>query len=203
MLKLLFLAIIAGNLHCCLATSITADQLAAIMPRCRHPEYLDHINVALTEGSINTCHRKAAFLAQLAHESGQLVYMEEIADGSAYEGRLDLGNTQPGDGKRYKGRGPIQLTGRANYRKAGKALGLDLEGHPEMVKEPEVGFRTSVWFWTVHNLNALADIGTLTAFRQITRKINGGTNGQADREYYWARAKSALGCGSGTGGRKC
>ncbi|CAF3428422.1 unnamed protein product, partial [Rotaria socialis] len=97
-----------------------------------------------------------------------------------------------------KGRGPIQLTGRANYREAGRALGIDLEANPQIVATPAVGFRTSVWFWTKHNLNALADAGTLAAFRQITRKINGGTNGQADRENYWAKAKSALGCGSGT-----
>lgn len=199
MLKLLLLVIIAANIHDCFSQSITVSQLAAIMPKCKHPEYLAHINAALVEGSINTCQRKAAFLAQLAHESGELVYMEELASGAAYEGRLDLGNTQPGDGRRYKGRGPIQLTGRANYRAAGKALGLDLEGKPELVKTPEVGFRTSVWFWTVNQLNDLADIGTLDAFRKITRKINGGTNGQADREYYWGQAKSALGCGGNTG----
>ncbi|CAF1327911.1 unnamed protein product [Rotaria magnacalcarata] len=79
------------------------------MPNCKHPEYLSHINAALVEGSITTCHRKAAFLAQLTHESGQLMYMEEIASGAAYEGRKDLGNTQPSDDKRSKGRGPIQL----------------------------------------------------------------------------------------------
>ena len=204
MLKLLLLVVVAVNMHYCFSQSITAAQLAAIMPKCKHPEYLSHINAALVEGSINTCHRKAAFLAQLAHESGQLVYMEEIASGAAYEGRLDLGNTQPGDGKRFKGRGPIQLTGRANYRAAGKALGLDLEAKPELVKTPEVGFRTSVWFWTVHQLNALADVGTLDSFRKITKKINGGTNGQADRENYWAKAKNTLGCGSGTtSGCKC
>jgi putative chitinase len=168
------------------------------MPRCKHPEYLDNINAALEEGSINTCLRKAAFLAQLAHESGQLVYMEELASGEAYEGRKDLGNTQPGDGKRFKGRGPIQLTGRANYRAAGQALGLDLEASPEQVKTPYVGFRTSVWFWTTRKLNDLADQGTLESFRQITKKINGGTNGAADREEYWGKAKTALGCSSGT-----
>lgn len=177
---------------------ITAAQLKAIMPNCKHPEYLDYINAALVEGKITNCQRQAAFLAQLAHESGQLVYMEEIASGAAYEGRTDLGNTQPGDGKRFKGRGPIQLTGRANYRAAGQALGIDLQAYPEQVATPSVGFRTSVWFWTTHKLNDLADQGTLTAFRQITKKINGGTNGQADREQYWGKAKNALGCGSGT-----
>lgn len=197
MLKLVLLVLIAANIHYCFSQSITAAQLAAIMPNCRHPEYLNNINAALVEGQINTCQRKAAFLAQLAHESGQLVYMEEIASGAAYEGRKDLGNTQPGDGKRFKGRGPIQLTGRANYRAAGQALGLDLEANPEKVATPEVGFRTSVWFWTTRSLNALADVGTLEAFRQITKKINGGTNGQADRENYWAKAKSALGCSNG------
>ncbi|CAF0836628.1 unnamed protein product [Adineta ricciae] len=184
--------------------AITADQLKAIMPRCKHPEYLKNINDALVEGAINTCHRQAAFLAQLAHESGQLVYMEEIASGAAYEGRQDLGNTQPGDGKRFKGRGPIQLTGRANYAAAGKALGLDLVGNPDLVKTPTVGFRTSVWFWTTKNLNALADQGTLESFRMITKKINGGTNGQADREEYWGKAKSVLGCGPAVAtGPKC
>jgi len=143
------------------------------------------------------------FLAQLAHESGQLVYMEEIASGEAYEGRKDLGNTQPGDGKRFKGRGPIQLTGRANYRAAGQALGLNLEANPELVKTPSVGFRTSVWFWTTNKLNDLADKGTLESFRQITKKINGGTNGQADREKYWDKAKNTLGCASGATGPAC
>jgi putative chitinase len=172
--------------------SISEAEFKAIMPHCKHPDYLHYINAALEEGSINTGARKAAFLAQLAHESGQLVYMEELASGEAYEGRKDLGNTKPGDGKRFKGRGPIQLTGRNNYRAAGEALGLDLEGHPDSVKKPEVGFRTSVWFWTTHKLNTLADQNTLEAFRKITKKINGGTNGQEDRENFWNRAKKVL-----------
>ena len=164
------------------------------MPHCKHPDYLKDINHAMKEGSITTCARKAAFLAQIAHESGELRYMEELASGADYEGRKDLGNTEKGDGKRFKGRGPIQLTGRANYRAAGKALGLDLINHPEKVKTPEVGFRTTVWFWTTRNLNGLADQKTLASFRAITRKINGGTRGQADREKYWERAKKTLGC---------
>ncbi len=91
---------------------------------------------AMIEGKITTHRRAAAWLAQLGHESVSLLYMEEIADGSAYEGRGDLGNTQPGDGRRYKGRGPIQLTGRSNYRSCGLALGLPLEANPWLVSRP-------------------------------------------------------------------
>ena len=177
-----------------ISIDINEKQLKAIMPGCKHPEYLKHINAAMNEGHINTCPRQAAFLAQIAHESGQLMYMEELASGAAYEGRKDLGNTQQGDGRRFKGHGPIQLTGRANYRAAGKALGLDLVNKPETVKTPQVGFRTTVWFWTKHKLNALADKNTLMSFKSFTRKINGGRNGQTDREKYWARAKKALKC---------
>ena len=168
------------------------------MPRCAHPEYLEYMNSAMAEGQINTCARQAAFLAQVAHESGELVYMEELASGAEYEGRRDLGNTQPGDGKKFKGRGPLQLTGRANYRAAGLALGLNLEENPEQVATPSVGFRTSVWFWTTHKLNYLADQNTLPAFRKITKIINGGKKGQADREKYWKTAKSTLGCAATT-----
>ncbi|CAF3519145.1 unnamed protein product, partial [Rotaria sp. Silwood2] len=174
--------------------AITLDQFKKIMPRSNHSDYLPYLNNALDEGEISTCRRKSAFLAQLAHESQELKYMEEIASGQAYEGRKDLGNIKPGDGKRYKGRGPIQLTGRINYRKAGQALGLDLEAHSEQVSTPKVGFRTSVWFWTSHDLNGLADDGTLASFKEITYKINGGYNGEADREQYWNRAKKVLNC---------
>jgi predicted chitinase len=162
------------------------------MPRNKHPEYLTHINNALDEGGINTAARKAAFLAQLAHESGQLRYMKEIASGEAYENRRDLGNIYAGDGKRYKGRGPIQLTGRANYDAAGKALGLDLVNNPELVETPKIGFRTSVWFWNKHKLNDLADQNTPEAFRKITKKINGGYNGWEDRKNYWEKAKKVF-----------
>src|SRR5215467_14480028 len=116
--------------------------------------------------------------------------MEEIASGAAYEGRRDLGNTQPGDGKRYKGRGPIQLTGRANYRRAGKALGLDLEKDPAKAADPAVGFRVAGWFWKTHGLNELADKGD---FREITRRINGGYNGLASRQAFYKKAKEVLG----------
>jgi predicted chitinase len=157
-------------------------------------EYIGPLNKALSEGQINTCPRKAAFLAQVAHESGQLRYWEELASGAAYEGRKDLGNTQPGDGVRFKGRGPIQLTGRANYRAAGKALGLNLEENPKSVSQTDVGFRTTVWFWSSRNLNSLADNNDQSSFDQITRRVNGGLNGKADRDQYGGKAKILLCC---------
>jgi type VI secretion system secreted protein VgrG len=171
---------------------VTLEQLRAIMPRLppdRAEQYLPYLNQAMAEANINTPQRKAAFLAQLAHESGELNHFEELASGAAYEGRRNLGNTQPGDGVRYKGRGPIQLTGRANYRDAGKALGLDLEGNPKIVSTPGVGFRTSAWYWDENKLNELADRGD---FRAITRRINGGFKGLADREAYYRRALNVL-----------
>ena len=96
-------------------------------------------NVHLETYSIKTQLRFCHFLAQLAHESGNFRYMEEIASGAAYEGRKDLGNVNKGDGVRYKGRGPIQLTGRANYRKYGQELGIDFENNPTIVALPSVG----------------------------------------------------------------
>jgi predicted chitinase len=172
---------------------ITEAQLRAVMPNlsaAKAQQYLPLLNQAMAEAQINTPKRQAAFLAQLAHESGELRYFEEIASGAKYEGRKDLGNTQPGDGRRYKGRGPIQLTGRANYRAAGRALGLDLEGNPPLAARPDVGFRTSGWFWTSKDLNRFADSGD---FRELTRRINGGYNGLAEREHYHSAAKKALG----------
>lgn len=173
--------------------AITVDQLQCIMPSLRlslAAVYLPPMLDAMNEGQINTPARMAAFLAQVAHESDDLRYWREIASGAAYEGRSDLGNVNNGDGVRYAGRGPLQLTGRANYSKCGQALGIDLIGHPEIVETPSVGFRTSVWFWTTHGLNALADAGE---FDKITRRINGGTNGQDSRRKYHARAGSILG----------
>jgi predicted chitinase len=177
----------AGN-----GRGVTAEQLRTIMPNLsqdKAQQYLPHINRAMQEAGINTKNQRAAFLAQLAHESGQLRYMEEIASGAAYEGRRDLGNTQPGDGVRFKGRGPIQLTGRSNYQAAGQALGIDLVNNPRRAAEPDVGFRTAAWFWQTRGLNSLAEQGN---FREVTRRINGGFNGLADREAYYRRALSAL-----------
>ncbi len=174
------------------AGGVSQAELQRIMPNLSSADaqrYLPHLNRAMAEANITTPARQSAFLAQLAHESGQLRYMEEIASGSAYEGRRDLGNTQPGDGVRYKGRGPIQLTGRANYRAAGQALGIDLEGNPQRAKDPDVAFRIAAWYWSSRNLNQYADAGNFSA---ITYRINGGYNGAADRNAYYRVAQSVL-----------
>lgn len=157
---------------------ISLRQLEAIMPNlppAKAAQYLPYLNAAMAQAGITTPARQAAFLAQIAEESAQLTEFEEV-----------------GNGAEYRGRGPIQLTGRANYQAAGNALGVDLVDNPELAAQPSVGFRTAAWYWTTHNLNAAADAGD---FRGITRAINGGYNGEAAREQYYARAKQALGVG--------
>ena len=138
---------------------ISEQQFRQMMPHAgaRLDAHLPFINAALDEGRINTPRRIAAFMAQLAHESGEYRYMEELADGRAYEGRSDLGNTEPGDGVKFKGHGPIQITGRANHAACGAALGLDLIGSPKLIATPEHGTRSAVWFWNSRNLSPLAD----------------------------------------------
>ncbi len=171
---------------------LTDDELRQIMPNCpaaRRADYLPFIQQAMEEFDITSYSRETAFLAQLAHESGELRYMEELASGAAYEGREDLGNTKPGDGKRYKGRGPIQLTGRANYAKYGQLLGVDLVNDPTIAATKEIGFRIAGQFWKLNGLNELAD---QLDFRQITKRINGGYNGLDDRIMYYQRAKHVL-----------
>jgi putative chitinase len=134
--------------------------------------------------------RVAIFLAQIAHESGSLKYVEEIASGEAYEGRTDLGNTQPGEGKRFKGRGLIQITGRANYAELSKELNYDFIRDPEALEKPGPAAFSAAWFWWSRGLNRLADID---AFAKITRRINGGLNGLKDRLEHYERCKKALG----------
>jgi len=159
------------------------------LPAAKRADYLPFIQQAMAEFGITSYLREAAFLAQLAHESAELRYMEEIASGAAYEGRANLGNTQPGDGKRYKGRGPIQLTGRANYTRYGGLLGLDLVNDPTIAATKEVGFRIAGQFWKLNGLNELAD---QQQFKAITKRINGGYNGLDDRIKYYDRAKRVL-----------
>lgn len=141
------------------------------------------------EFEINNDLRIAHFLAQAAHESDGFRAVTEYATGAAYEGRRDLGNVKRGDGVRFKGRCPFQLTGRANYKAAGDALGVDLVGQPEAAAQFPLAARIAAWYWGTRNLNALADRDDL---RAITRKINGGFNGFESRRAYLVRAKRAL-----------
>lgn len=171
---------------------ITDDQLHRMMPNAGHrlDAHMPFIPLALERGEIDTPERIAAFMAQLAHESGEYRYMEELASGEDYEGRADLGNTHPGDGMRFKGRGPIQITGRANYRECGYALNLDLEIEPTLLCTPGYGTASAVWYWNSRKLSPLAD---RRWFVTITKKINGGTNGLPDRAAYWHRNRAILG----------
>lgn len=171
---------------------ITRQQLQAMMPFAKSvniDKYLEPLNDVMERFEINTPKRIAAFIAQLAHESGSLKYSEEIADGHAYEGRKDLGNTEKGDGKRFKGRGLIQLTGRANYTKFAQFCRRDVVKFPQLVSNPDLSALVSGWFWDRANLNNYADRDD---FKGITRRINGGLNGYEDRLKHWTRCKSVL-----------
>jgi predicted chitinase len=150
---------------------------------------VEHLPSIMNKYKINTRLRMVHFLAQLAHESDHFRTLEEYASGSAYEGRRDLGNIHRGDGRRFKGRGAIQLTGRSNYREMGKRLGIDLEGKPELAATPKVSSEVAAIYWTSRGLNELADADN---GKQITRKINGGYNGLTDRLNKIARAKKFI-----------
>jgi putative chitinase len=159
----------------------------------RATEFLPFLEAAMAEFDINTPARQAAYLAQVGHESGGLHWLVELWGPSIaqqhYEGRDDLGNIEQGDGYRFRGRGLIQLTGRANYIAAGEALGVELINSPSLLAEPDLACRSAAWFWRHHGLNELADVGD---FRRITLRINGGTNGMDDRVALYAVAKEVL-----------
>jgi putative chitinase len=171
---------------------ISTTQLAAICPHAggRIATFIQPINDALTRFSIFTPRRQAAFLAQCAHESGEFTYTREIASGDAYEGRADLGNTQPGYGRKYKGLGLIQVTGHDNITAAGIAIGVDLESDPTQGELPQNACLISGWFWQTHGLNELADTNS---FGTITKKINGGFTHIDERLAYWLIALKATG----------
>lgn len=180
--------------------SLKSEQLLAIMPKLgasKATRYIEHLKSALRENGITNSQRLAAFLAQVAHESGELRYWSEIWGPTQQQLKYEppgtlaarLGNTDVGDGYKYRGRSPIQLTGKANYRRAGNALGLDLVEEPDLAAQPEHGFRIAGWFWTEIHANALADKGQ---FDLISRKINGGENGLESRRRYHQLALSVL-----------
>ena len=181
---------------------VTRSQLKKIMPNApyvRIDKYLDYLNKAMQEFGIITKEREAHFLAQVAHESAEMRYTRELASGDKYEGRKDLGNIQKGDGRRFKGRGFIQVTGRANYTRYKLFCGYDVVSKPELLELPRGATRSAAWFFTAgcgQNLCILADLdngrNTELILQNITKVVNGGLNGLDSRRRYLQRAKNAL-----------
>lgn len=173
---------------------ITESQLLKIAPGAKMllvPDIVKWINFYADRFGVNTPARMNAFIAQAAHETDGFKTLEEYASGSAYEGRKDLGNTKPGDGVRFKGRGIFQTTGRANYQQASQKIFKDdrLLSNPELLKVPHYAVLSAFIFWDTRKLNSLADLGD---FRAITKKINGGYNGLQSRVNFWERAKQVI-----------
>ena len=187
---------------------ITKDQLKKIYPNIR-PEklevYTDAFNKVFPAYDINTPRRIAAFLGQVGVESGELKYDRELASkynkrdvtnpyesiGTLYEGRKNLGNTEPGDGPKYIGRGILQLTGRANYTSMSKKIGADLVNNPELAREPEISTKIACLYFKERGLLELADAWDLDT---ITLKVNGKAKLHHDkRVQYSERALKALG----------
>lgn len=180
---------------------VTAEQLAAALaiPLSRANKWAEALSDAMAAYRIDNPKRIAAFLAQVGHESGRLVYVRELWGPTKQQLRYErdpdgawpptpqdptnrlafaLGNSERGDGMRYMGRGLIQITGRDNYRAAGRALGINLEASPGTLELPEFAAMSAAWYWESRHLNQLADAGK---FEAVTRAINGGLNGHADR----------------------
>ena len=153
------------------------------------------VNATFEQFNINTTLRMAHFLAQVMHESGGFRWLRELWDPTDaqinYEGRHDLGNTEAGDGKRFMGRGLIQLTGRTNYTAFSQAIGVPgkFVNSPALVEASPWAVLAAGWFWNTNALNSLADEDGI---RRITRRINGGLNGLEDRSRYLDRAKLVL-----------
>ena len=210
--------------------AVTIKQLQSIMPKVPDPQgWARVLNAAMEEFEIRSALRKAAFLAQIAHESTELRRLVEGLNYSAaglrrtwpsrfptdalareyerkperianfvYANRLGNRNEESGDGWRYRGRGVLQVTGRANYRSVGRMLKVAFDETPELLEDPTHAARSAGLFWWSHGLNELADtsgdqVHADEDFRLITTRINGGTNGLADRRRYWALAKQVLG----------
>lgn len=172
--------------------------LAMNIPLARAQKWAEPLTKAMVDGSIDTRRRICAFLAQIGHESMSLQYVKELG-GPSYFAKYDkgtaigakLGNTEAGDGARFPGRGLIQITGRYNTLQCSLALFGDdrLLRNPEKLEEPEYAAKSAVWFWNTRSLNALADADRFT---DITRKINGGTNGLPDRKERYSRALGVI-----------
>lgn len=175
------------------SVEVTFEQLCSVVHHAqpsRLKKLQPWLNKAMPRYEINTRIRQAHFIAQVAHESCDFTYLEELADGTDYEWRKDLGNTSAGDGAKFKGRGLIQITGRANYKEVGSVLGIDLISNPERLADYDLACLSAAWYWSINKLNEFADKDDI---QLITRRINGGFNGLEDRKNYLDRAKQVFG----------
>lgn len=199
--------------------TITVDILKAIAPGSKKTNYKHLPGMALWMNhwfpifEIDTKQEICHILAQLAHESDSFNAMEEYASGKAYEGRKDLGNIQPGDGVKFKGRGPLQVTGRRNYSLMGVKAGAPLKfiNNPSLLATPEWGVWSACIFWTERGLLTISnmqdidkipfkrrisqtetEIIMLSPIELITRKVNGGVNGLSERIKFYERSKQII-----------
>lgn len=155
--------------------TVTKERLRVVVP------YLIELSFEYeTDNRARFCH----FVAQLLHESGEFIYSKELASGVDYEFRSDLGNTQKGDGARFKGRGFIQLTGRKNYEDYSLDRGVNFVQNPTLLESLPESLIVAFWYWSRIDGNNLADAGK---FNTITRRINGGENGIIERWGYLNR----------------
>ena len=177
--------------------NITAAMLNEIAPGANQTivnGLVPYLNQYLPQYGIDTLSRMKHFFGQAAEESASFRTLTEYASGAEYEGRTDLGNTQAGDGVRYKGRGIFQITGRSNYTTIGTKLGVDLVDNPALAATPQIAVETACIYWQTHNLSLIAD-SSMSAYDTcvaITKKVNGGTNGLDVRWLMTQRATTAL-----------
>lgn len=182
-----------------MGTLISPEQLLIIIPNARQRVELfaAPLNAAMLEFGITTPLQVAAFISQVAHESGEFLYVKELATGIAYDFRTDLGNTEVGDGRKFKGRGLLQITGKANYLAVMLNLDIDCIEHPELLETPLNACRSAAWFWQTNNISKWADIpdfdGVCDAVNKGHKTVKvGDSNGYAERLKYYNRAKQVL-----------
>lgn len=188
--------------------NLTSDQIRKVVGKSANQEIIDGVISSMREHALefelDRPERVVHFLAQIAHESAHFRTTTEFASGAAYEGRKYLGNTFRGDGRKYRGRGLIQLTGRSNTKAFSQWMRRrdfgcpDFEANPEIIADFPWAFLASIYYWSSRDLNKLADANNIEL---ITRRINGGLNGYADRlQYYDGFALAYLGYQIGSSG---
>jgi len=179
------------------------SQILPGIPYSRVSLYIPHLTMYMPKYKIDTPQRIGAFIAQVGEESEDFQFTREIGSGAEYEGNRDLGNNQPGDGPRFKGRGLIQITGRMNYRNASLHMFEDLRllDHPELLELPQYAVQSACWYWQDRDFNSICDmpetwikdgVHHYTKFQWITVKVNGGLNGYAQRLANYQRARAVL-----------